>query len=65
LWGRLCGYDIPAVLPPEARAFLQSFECDLIDEDEVPGNWITHLADPWNDGPVRLEVSRLPDLVLH
>ena len=65
LWGRLSGYEIPAMLPPEARAFLQGLECDLIDEDEVPGNWITNLADPRNDGPVRPEVSRLPGLVLH
>ncbi len=65
LWGRLSGKVLPAVLPPQARSFLQGFECDLIDEDEVPENWITSLADPWNDGPVREAVSRLPGLVLH
>jgi len=65
LWGRLSGRRIPDALAPEIRSFLQGFECDLIDQDEIPGNWITSLADPWNDGPVRSEVSRLPGLVLN
>jgi len=65
LWGRLSGQRIPDALAPEIRSFLQGFECDLIDQDEIPGNWITSLADPWNDGPVRSEVSRLPGLVLN
>jgi acetoin utilization protein AcuC len=65
LWGRLSGQLVPDSLPARARSFLQSFECDLIDEDEIPENWITNLADPWNDGPVRETVSRLPSLVLH
>jgi acetoin utilization protein AcuC len=65
LWGRLSGQQIPVTLPPEARLFLQGFECDLIDEDEIPGSWITSMADSPNDGPVRIEVSRLPGLVLH
>jgi acetoin utilization protein AcuC len=65
LWGRLSKQVLPSTLPPEARSFLSGFECDLIDEDEVPGNWITSLEDPWNDGPVREAVSRLPGLVLH
>jgi acetoin utilization protein AcuC len=65
LWGRLSGRDLPVVLPQKARSFLQSFECDLIDEDEVPGHWLTSLADPPNEGRVRPEIQRLPDLVLH
>jgi len=64
LWGRLSGRPIPEKLPPEARKFLQGFECDLIDEDEVPEDWISSLADARNEGPVRAEVSRLPGLVL-
>ena len=65
LWGRLSGRDLPATLPEIAKTFLQSFECDLIDEDEIPGNWLTTLADPPNEGEVRPEIQRLPDLVLH
>ena len=65
LWGRLSGREIPAVLPPQAQAFLAGLECDLIDEDEVPDNWLTALADEAGDGPVRPQVERLPALVLN
>jgi len=65
LWGRLIGREIPAELPPEAQALLQSFECDLVDEEDIPGSWITTLADQPNNGPVRKEVERLPGLVLN
>ena len=65
LWGRLSGREIPAVLPPDAQTLLQSFECDLVDEEDIPGNWINTLADQPNNGPVRKEVERLPGLVLN
>ena len=65
LWGRLSGRDIPATLPEAAQTFLSGLECDLIDDDEVPENWLTTLADKPNNGPVRPQVERLPDLVLH
>jgi len=65
LWGRLSGREIPTSLPSAARALLQNFECDLVDEDEIPGGWINTLADPPNNGPVRKEVERLPGLVLN
>lgn len=64
LWGRLNGRTIPATLPAPAQDFLRGFECDLVDADEVPDEWITQLADRWNDGPLRPEVCRLPGLVL-
>jgi acetoin utilization protein AcuC len=64
LWGRLNGLTLPETLPEPAQDFLRTFECDLIDADEVPAEWITRLADPWNDGPLRPEVCRLPGLVL-
>ena len=65
LWGRLSGRDLPEHLPAEARRFLAGFQCDLIDEDEVPENWLTTLADAPNMGPVRPQVERLPGLVLN
>jgi len=65
LWGRLSGREIPAVLPPAAQELLQNFECDLVDEDETPEDWINTLADQPNNGPVRKEVERLPGLVLN
>ncbi len=65
LWGRLSGRSIPTSLPLRAQAFLQSFECDLIDEESIPRSWITTLADEPNTGAVRPEVQRLPGLILH
>jgi acetoin utilization protein AcuC len=65
LWGRLSGRQIPEALPGEVSVFLKSLESDLIDEDEVPGNWIETLADEPNTGPVRPEIERLPGLMLH
>ena len=65
LWGRLSGREIPAVLPPNAQALLAGFECDLIDEEDVPESWHTRLADEPNHGPVRPQIEALPALVLH
>jgi len=65
LWGRLSGRQIPEVLPPAACTFLRGLQSDLIDEDEVPERWLTHLEDLPNTGPVRKEVERLPACVLH
>ena len=65
LWGRLSGREVPLSLPSEARSFLQGFDCDLIDEDDVPDHWIATLADEPNTGPIRPEVEKLPGLVLH
>jgi len=61
----LSGREIPEVLPSAAQALLQNFECDLVDEEEVPAEWINTLADQPNNGPVRKEVERLPGLVLN
>jgi acetoin utilization protein AcuC len=65
LWGLLSRREMPALLPAAAQSLLQGFECDLIDEDEIPPDWIDRLADRPNTGPVRAEVEKLPDLVLH
>ena len=65
LWGRLSGRTIPATLPAEARDFLATLECDLIDDDEIVDFWLTTLVDPPNNGPVRPAIRRLPGLVLN
>jgi acetoin utilization protein AcuC len=65
LWGRLSGRRIPDRLPSAAVSFMETLECDLIDDDEVPESWLRRLADKPNQGPVRPEIERLPDLVLH
>ena len=65
LWARLSGREVPAGLPPQAVSFLSSFECELIDVDDVPEHWTNTLADPPNEGPVRPQVQSLPALVLN
>lgn len=65
LWGRLSGRSIPGTLPHSAQQFLGGLECDLIDEEDVPGEWISSLVDKPNHGPLRPQVEALPDLVLH
>lgn len=65
LWGTLAGYAIPEGLPREGRRLLSGFDCDLVDEEDVPAEWFTRLADEPNSGPVRPEVLRLPELVLN
>ena len=65
LWGRLSGRTIPATLPAEARDFLATLECDLIDDDEIADFWLTGMVDPPNNGPVRPAIQRLPGLVLN
>lgn len=65
LWGRLSGKTMPAGLPAEARDFLATLQCDLIDEEDIEDFWLTTLVDPPNNGPVRPEIQRLPDLVLN
>ena len=65
LWGRLSGQSIPAELPRPAQQFLGSLDCDLIDIEDVPGDWISRLVDEPNGGPVRPQVEALPALVLN
>ena len=65
LWGRLNGRSMPNGLPPAGQTLLQQLECDLIDEEDVPPEWLTQLADRPNPGAIRSEVQRLPDLVLN
>lgn len=65
LWGRLSGRTLPARLPDAACAFMQTLQCDLIDEDEIEEGWFDELADPPHEGPVRAQIKALPALVLH
>jgi acetoin utilization protein AcuC len=65
LWGRLCARELPQTLPSAAQDLLRGLDCDLIDPDEIPGIWVTTLADPPNEGEVRPQVARLPEQVLY
>jgi acetoin utilization protein AcuC len=64
LWGRINGFDIPAHLPPEATAFLQKMECDLIDEEDIDEAWLTTMADTPYPGPVREAVKSVAQLAI-
>ncbi len=64
LWGRLSGQNVPRKLPPEAQRLLRSFECDLLDEDEIEDEWIKTLADLPNTGPVRDEIRMVAEQVM-
>jgi acetoin utilization protein AcuC len=59
LWGCLSGRNIPSSLSPEARGVLVPLSCDLIDDEDVRGEWRTTLADAPNPGPVRKEIHEL------
>ncbi len=59
LWGRLCGFEIPKILPEPAQAILAKFDSDLIDEEDREPLWITALADTPNTGPIRDSIKTL------
>ena len=59
MWGRITGQAFPERLPEEATEYLGNMECDLIDEDDVPDEWLTTLADTPYPGPVRDEIRSL------
>jgi acetoin utilization protein AcuC len=61
LWGRLSGRRIPTALPAEARAILAWLRSDLVDDEDVRGEWLTTLADEPDGAPARDEVRRLRD----
>lgn len=64
LWGALSGRKPPDVLPPAARGVFQGLECDLIDAEDVSPLWMSTLADPPNEAPVRREIEALRDTAL-
>lgn len=59
LWGRLSGRIFPDVLPESALAVLAGLKCDLIDDEDVRGEWLATLADAPRNGAVRPEIDEL------
>jgi acetoin utilization protein AcuC len=53
LWACLAGKDVEAPLVAEAAEMLASFECDLVDSDEIDPLWLSAIADAPNEGSVR------------
>lgn len=64
LWGRLSGYAIPEVLPPEACRLLSGLECDLVDDEDVDPAWVKTLNDAPKYGPIGEEVTAIAESVL-
>lgn len=64
LWGRLCGYEIPAVLPEKAQRLMAGLTCDLLDGEDIRPEWIATLADAPNPGAIRNEVREIARRVL-
>ena len=62
LWARLSGYAIPSQLPADVVEYMQSMECDLVDEDEIEAAWLTTMADSPYPGQVRETIKSTADL---
>ena len=56
---------MPKALPAAARELFETFDCDLVDDDEREPYWFDTLLDPRNDGPVREEIAQLIEAVMH
>jgi acetoin utilization protein AcuC len=59
LWGQLSGREFPEVLPPRAQRILADLQCDLVEDEDLKPAWLTTLADPPHEGPVRVEIRDL------
>ena len=59
LWGLMSDRTLPGELPSCAQTLLQSFECDLVDIEDVKAAWLTHLQDDPDQTNVRPELVEL------
>lgn len=59
LWGMLQGQQMPDALSDDATSILSNLTCDLIDDDEICGDWLTQLVDKRNPGHIRDAVRSL------
>lgn len=63
IWTTLSQHSVPEPLPEAARALLRGLHCDLIDDEDVELHWLTGLADPATNLPVRDCVRDMRDRV--
>ena len=61
LWARLNGYDIPPKLPADVTEYLHGMECDLVDEEDLDGKWLTTMADSPYPGNVRETIKLIAE----
>jgi len=64
LWGRIAGYTFPDRLPERTRTLLSRLSCDLIEDEDIDGNWLVSLNDPPNPGAIRHRIRTLRDEML-
>lgn len=65
LWGRILGKPMPAALPPQSTAYLETLSSDLVDdEDEMEPFWTKTLIDPPNRGMLRPRFAEIAQTVL-
>ena len=64
LWATMKGEALPAELPPDARALLESMECDLVDDEDRDPRWLGTMADTPYSGPVRDSIKYLAASVM-
>ena len=64
LWGALAAKAPPGPLPQAAKDVLAGLDCDLVDEEDSAPYWLTQLADPPRNGPVRESIKQIATTVL-
>lgn len=64
VWATLAGRAVPEGLPAAAEAVLRGLWWHRFPNRPLPEHWLTTLADPPRDGPVRPEVARVAELAL-
>jgi len=63
LWGRISSQQIPERLPDAAVELLRDMECDLIEDEDVDGAWLTTMADSPYPGEVRDAIKLLAETI--
>lgn len=64
VWGVLNGYEPPVEAPPEAERLLRALVWHRAAGRNPPERWMTTIADPPNEGPVRDQVRHIAEAVL-
>ena len=64
LWAVLAGRDANSPLTSRAARILAGFSSDLVDEDEIEGEWLSAIADAPRPGGIREAVKQAAHLAL-
>ncbi|MCB8873601.1 acetoin utilization protein AcuC [Acidisoma silvae] len=64
IWATANGFQIPEILPSEAETILRRLVYNRAAGRNPPAHWMTTLADPPREGPVRAEIRQLAAVTL-